>query len=96
VLFQKLLEQEEGRVTQTYPLPIPSTLKVDDGVARTNPTPSYGTAATSTPAYTPAVWNPDKATNHPPVGPSGGLSPARTDPDFVFAALVSKSSNMPY
>jgi hypothetical protein len=72
-------------VSQTYPLPIPSTLKVDDGVPRTNPTPSYGTAATSTPAYTPAVWNPDKATNHK-VG----------DPDYVFAALVSKSSNMPY
>lgn len=84
-------------MTQTYPLPIPSTLKVDDGVARTNPPATYPTAATSTPAYTPAVYNPDKAVNHPLSSPAGSnLSPPRTDPDFVFVTLVSKSSNMPY
>lgn len=85
---------------QTYPLPIPSTLKVDDGVARTNPTPTNATLATNPGAvYHPNIWS-EKVKNHPGSSASGAgwenITAAPADPDFVNVVLVNKSSNMPY
>ena len=83
---------------QTYPLPIPSTRKVDDGVARTNPTPTDATAATTSAVYEPNTWA-DKVKNHPGGPNTAGwenIPAAPADPDFVNVVLVAKSSNMPY
>jgi hypothetical protein len=73
-------------MSQTYPQPITAAMValIDDGTARTNPTPTYPTLATTTVAYTPKVWS-EKAANHP-----------AGDPDFTNVTLIAKSSNMPY
>lgn len=87
-------------MTQTYPLPIPSTLKITDGVACTNPTPTDATLATNQgTVYHPNIWS-EKVKNHPGSSASGvgweNIMALPADPDFTNVVLVNKSMNMPY
>ena len=83
---------------QTYPAVLPSTVKVQDGTALTNPTPTNATIATAPggDVWHPNVWA-ERKLRHPG-GPVGWTNMPATpaDPDFTDYVLVAKACNMPY
>lgn len=84
-------------MSQTYPAALPSTLKVQDGTALYNPTPTNATVGTSSgDVWHPNVWS-EKIKAHPG-GPVGWTNMPATpaDADFVQCTLMPRACNMPY
>lgn len=84
-------------MTQVYPAVLPSTLKVTDGTALFNPTPTNATAATTATPYEPNTWA-DMPKKHPGGGGAGWVNVPTTpaDPDWVLLVPSTLACNMPY